>query len=85
MTQKIQSRTTPQFPLRMPDQLRDQIKEQARRNGHSINTEIIIRLQASLTADGIHHPDQKINELIGSNKALTHAVNALIDIGLKNI
>ena len=35
------------FPLRMPDELRDQLTERARVNGRSLNAEILGILQAA--------------------------------------
>lgn len=42
------TRETPQFGLRMPADLREQIEKEAGINGRSINAEIIARLRASL-------------------------------------
>ncbi|MBP1851519.1 Arc family DNA-binding protein [Rhizobium halophytocola] len=39
-----QTRTTGQFPLRMPDKLRTAIKYSAMENGRSMNSEIVFRL-----------------------------------------
>lgn len=43
----VQSRGAEQFPIRMPDGLRDRIKAAAKAKGRSMNTEIIMRLMAS--------------------------------------
>lgn len=40
-----------QIALRLPPELRDQIKSVADQNGRSINSEIISRLEASLTPE----------------------------------
>lgn len=40
------------FNLRMPAGLRDEIAREAKRAGHSMNTEIVTRLIASLEAEG---------------------------------
>lgn len=50
MTTSKPGRGSDQFPLRLPDGMRDQIKEAADRNGRSMNAEIVARLEASFTA-----------------------------------
>lgn len=42
------TRDTPQFGLRMPNDLKERIAAEASRNGRSINAEITARLWASL-------------------------------------
>ncbi|PDS79167.1 hypothetical protein CO667_10140 [Rhizobium sp. L43] len=39
-----QSRTSEQYPLRLPSDLRAQIKTSAQRNGRSMNSEIVFQL-----------------------------------------
>ena len=39
--------TPPAFNLRMPESLKEQLREEAQRNGRSLNGEIIQRLRAS--------------------------------------
>lgn len=41
------SRTDPQFKLRMPSGLRNQIEEAAKATRRSMNAEVVIRLEAS--------------------------------------
>ena len=41
-------RGSDQFPLRLPDGMRERIKEQADRNGRSMNAEIVAKLEQSL-------------------------------------
>ena len=43
------SQSTP-FPLRMPEDLREQITALARENNHSLNTEIVLLLQQALNS-----------------------------------
>ena len=50
MTDKPQQ--PPSYPLRMPQVLRDQLAESAKKNNRSVNAEIISRLETSLTAGG---------------------------------
>jgi plasmid stability protein len=38
------------YPLRMPDELRDQLTERARINGRSLNAEILGILQAAVSS-----------------------------------
>lgn len=46
---------SPSYPLRMPQELREQLAEVAKANGRSMNAEIIAMLQGSLE---IKHPDR---------------------------
>jgi len=41
-------RGSDQFPLRLPDGMRDHLKTEAEKNGRSMNAEIVTRLEASL-------------------------------------
>ena len=52
----IGRRNDDQFMLRLPDGLRDSVKDAAARNNRSMNSEIIVRLEASLTAAASLHP-----------------------------
>lgn len=45
------SRTAAQFVVRLPDGMRDQIGELAKKNGRSMNAEIVHRLQMTLEAE----------------------------------
>lgn len=53
------------YPLRMPDDLREALAERARANGRSLNAEILVTLEQSLSADtlGQKTADQLIDEL----------------------
>lgn len=46
----VSSRGSDQFPLRLPDGMRDKLKGLAARNGRSTNSEIVIALFAHLAA-----------------------------------
>lgn len=61
MNQKLPpSRTAPQFVIRFPDEsIRDRIREEAEKNGRSMNAEIIQRLQESLEASDIMPINQR--------------------------
>src|SRR5690606_26183582 len=48
MARKNPGRGSDQFPLRLPDGMRDAIKKEAEANGRSMNAEIVARLDASL-------------------------------------
>lgn len=45
------ARQDDQFKLRLPDGLRNEIKDAAKANGRSMNAEIVVRLEASFEAD----------------------------------
>ncbi|MDH0907582.1 Arc family DNA-binding protein [Rhizobium pusense] len=48
MSDQKTGRGSDQFPLRLPDGMREQIKIAAERNGRSMNAEIVTRLENSL-------------------------------------
>ncbi len=50
MTDGRPGRGSDQFPLRLPDGMRDRLKDEAQKNKRSMNAEIIARLEASFTA-----------------------------------
>lgn len=59
------------FTLRMPDGMRDEIAAKAAENGRSANTEIVLRLQESLSSGDNpelaairEHFDRRIDEVI---------------------
>ena len=51
------ARTDPQFNVRMPADLKEKIEEAAKKNGRSMNAEIVYRLQQSLVAEQEEHVD----------------------------
>ena len=53
------------YPLRMPEDLREALAERARANGRSLNAEILVTLEQSLSAAelGQKTADQLIDEL----------------------
>ncbi len=52
------ARIDPKFMLRLPEELRDRIKDQAAANNRSMNAEIIARLERSFDeADRINRED----------------------------
>ena len=55
--QRYGSRDAPQFQLRMPDDLRDRIKDAADANGRSMNSELVIRIENSFSADQSAYPE----------------------------
>ena len=47
------ARTDPQFNVRMPADLKEKIEEAAKKNGRSMNAEIVYRLQRSIEEDQV--------------------------------
>jgi len=47
-----QTRQAPQFPLRLPDKLRAQVKASAAVNGRSMNSEIVYQLTHAFERSG---------------------------------
>ena len=72
-------RGSDQFPLRLPDGMRDRIKESAEAAGRSMNAEIVLRLERSLFLDSADAVRQGVrmhqNEM--SAEALEHLKRAL--------
>lgn len=55
----------PQFNLRIPRELKDKIEQLASEGGRSMNSEIIHRLEQSLSgADLLHEINQKLDLLL---------------------
>lgn len=52
-------RGSDQFPLRLPDGMRDALKAAADENGRSMNAEIVVRLRSSF-AEGTHERGRKL-------------------------
>lgn len=46
-------------PVRIPDEVKSQLKAQALANDRSLNGEILARLRASLQSQHIHQPEAK--------------------------
>jgi len=71
-------RGSDQFPLRLPDGLRDAIKADAERNGRSMNAEIVARLEGAspagptLSTDDIVWEVQNIAKIIGRTERQTY-------------
>ena len=56
----LDSREQDKFVIRLPEGLRPQIAATARYNQRSMNAEIVIRLQRSLTQDQLRDEQEKI-------------------------
>lgn len=74
---------TPQpapYPLRMPEELRAQLSERAKRNGRSINAEIVSILQSALSGIDIElasiGPGDLLDEVL---RRYGHQVNITIN------
>lgn len=48
----VASRGSDQFPVRLPEGMRDKIKSEAEKNGRSMNSEVVARLEASFDDHG---------------------------------
>ncbi|MNQ43927.1 Arc-like DNA binding domain protein [compost metagenome] len=55
------SRTADKFVVRLPDGMRETIAQVAREHHRSMNSEIIVRLEASLIAEGALEETKPIN------------------------
>lgn len=56
------ARDDPQFNLRMPQEMKDQLADRAKRNGRSLNAEILVILSTALLSEG--GDDEWITRLI---------------------
>lgn len=54
MAPRVPSRGSDQFNLRFPDGMRDRLKDEAAKNGRSLNAEIIHRLENSIKMGELH-------------------------------
>lgn len=50
---------TPSYPLRLPQEVRSLLSDEAARNGRTLNAEILARVQQSLQAVGIGAPPER--------------------------
>lgn len=82
MSGRIPSRGSDQFVVRFPDGMRDMIAEAAKRNGRSMNSEIIDRLAGSFAAprvtDQITLDRGQVTELA---EAMKKAAEMTTDLG----
>ncbi|WP_082988090.1 Arc family DNA-binding protein [Bordetella bronchialis] len=80
--QPFPSEAADKFVLRLPDGLRDQIAEAAKKSGRSMNAEFIHRIQLSLLADAAEVNDVESTQL-DLIQAKMERVNELLDIALE--
>lgn len=52
----------PPTPVRIPDELKEQLKALAVANDRSLNGEILARLRTSLQSERVHQPEAKGNQ-----------------------
>lgn len=75
------NRDSDRFMLRLPDGMRDQIREEAERNGRSMNAEIVERLERSfvesVTEEGLSIIVETYERLIRENVALNRVIHRL--------
>lgn len=69
------ARTDPVFNLRMPLEMKDELAEQAKRNGRSLNAEILQILEDSIAAEKTGFPAGDAREL----RRVIQMQNDLID------
>lgn len=72
-----QGRGSEQAMIRLPDGMRERIREEAERNGRSMNAEIVARVEASF--DQNKDLVGRVAYLEGMNAALGRTVRAFID------
>lgn len=69
------ARTDPVFNLRMPSEMKDELAERAKRNGRSLNAEILQVLEDSIAAEKTGFPAGDAREL----RQVIQMQNELID------
>ncbi len=80
---KFPSQIADRFQIRMPDGLRDRIRDAAERNGRSMNTEIVSRLEESFNR-GLMMSDESIAENLSHIKHLIDYLDDRIQSGLRD-
>lgn len=62
MTGRIPSRGSDQFNLRLPEGMRDRLRDAAEANGRSMNAEIVERLLLSFSIDELNKQSRNVEE-----------------------
>lgn len=83
---KYPSQMADRFQVRMPDGLRDRLRDEAAKNNRSMNAEIVARLEASMGAiDPNNLPEgaDPIDALMARIRADVEKMNALMSAEIK--
>ncbi|MGH2342560.1 Arc family DNA-binding protein [Segnochrobactraceae bacterium EtOH-i3] len=80
---KFPSQLAERFQVRMPDGLRDRIRDAAEHNGRSMNAEIVARLEESFTR-GLMMSDEGVAESLAHIKHLIDYLDDRIQSGLRD-
>lgn len=81
--ERFPSDTADRFQLRMPDGMRDRIKEAAAKSGRSMNAEIIHRLEHSLYYSDAAEKGSSVDVMFKAVDELKETINRLIDAKLQ--
>ncbi len=77
-------RESDKFMLRLPDGMRDRLKNEAARNNRSLNAEIIARLEQSFEAGVVRTmSDEDLNETI--HTAVNETVDVVVDLVVNQV
>jgi hypothetical protein len=73
-------RSSDQFMLRLPDELRSKIKDVADRNGRSMNAEIVLRLERSIIFEDRYGPiEEIIKDIWGELESVRDSIDEIKD------
>jgi hypothetical protein len=81
MTNRYRSDKQEKFMLRLPDGMRELIKESSTKSGRSMNAEIVHRLRESFVHDSFSLPDRE--RTIKALKTSNDALEKTLEISLK--
>lgn len=65
--------TTVQYQLRLPEELRDEIKESAKTHNRSMNADIVARLEQSFTSESPLHDESEVKSIKDQLESMTEA------------
>lgn len=85
MSRRVPSRGSDQFNLRLPDGMRDRLKEEAETNGRSLNMEIVARLEESLSGEKKIRPDESFAFADGAILGVLQALETMSKDGLLDL
>ena len=75
----------PQFKLRIPQDLKEQLEAAAKENSRSVTAEIIHRLQISLASDLLQIDDDPPMSQLDTLAAKVDRLGSLLDTALKSL
>ncbi|PTM96485.1 Arc family DNA-binding protein [Mycoplana dimorpha] len=78
-------RGSEQAMIRLPDGMRDRLKEEAKKNGRSMNAEIVARLEATFYDPTGHSATEALNSVIAANYINATKIAAILREALERV